>query len=129
VSSSSSTEGPGAVFTKNGDIELNPGRPRVKLHVKNLGDRPVQVGSHYHFFEVNSALEFDREKAFGMRLDIPAGTAIRFETGVEADVTLVPYMGTRIVHGFNGLTSGWLDSAKVRGHALREAKNRGFSGV
>jgi urease subunit beta len=88
-------------------VEINVGRPQVKLTVRNTGDRPVQVGSHFHFFEVNRALEFDREKAFGRRLDIAAGTAVRFEPGDERQVTLVPFGGKRRVHGFNNLVDGW----------------------
>jgi len=88
-------------------VEINVGRPRVKLRVRNTGDRPVQVGSHFHFFEVNRALEFDRETAFGHRLDIAAGTAVRFEPGDEREVTLVPFGGKRRVHGFNNLVDGW----------------------
>ncbi len=88
-------------------IEINAGRPRRKLTVRNTGDRPVQVASHYHFFEVNRALEFDREQAFGRRLDIPAGTAVRFEPGDEREVSLVPFGGKRRVHGFNNLVDGW----------------------
>lgn len=88
-------------------VEINVGRPRVKLRVRNTGDRPVQVGSHFHFFEVNRALEFDREMAFGHRLDIAAGTAVRFEPGDEREVTLVPFGGKRRVHGFNNLVDGW----------------------
>jgi urease subunit beta len=88
-------------------VEINVGRPRVKLAVRNTGDRPIQIGSHFHFFEVNRALAFDRAKAFGHRLDIPAGTAVRFEPGDEKDVTLVPFGGKRRVHGFNNLVDGW----------------------
>jgi urease subunit beta len=88
-------------------VEINAGRPRVKLAVRNTGDRPVQVGSHFHFFEVNRALEFDRDQAFGRRLDIAAGTAVRFEPGDEREVTLVPYGGKQRVHGFNNLVDGW----------------------
>jgi urease subunit beta len=88
-------------------VEINVGRPRVKLRVRNTGDRPVQVASHFHFFEVNRALEFDRERAFGHRLDIPAGTAVRFEPGDEKEATLVPFGGKRRVHGFNNLVDGW----------------------
>ena len=88
-------------------VQINVGRPRVKLRVRNTGDRPVQVGSHFHFFEVNRALEFDREMAFGHRLDIAAGTAVRFEPGDEREVTLVPFGGKRRVHGFNNLVDGW----------------------
>ncbi len=99
---------PGEIFTKAGDIELNSGRPTVTLEVANSGDRPIQVGSHYHFFETNGGLVFDREKARGMRLDIAAGTAIRFEPGQERDVTLVPYRGKRTVYGFQQKIMGKL---------------------
>ena len=91
---------PGEVFPADGEIELNAGLATVSLAVANTGDRPVQVGSHYHFFETNPALAFDRALARGMRLDIPAGTAVRFEPGQERTVTLVPYRGTRTVYGF-----------------------------
>lgn len=124
-----SSEGIGAVKVADGNIELNPGRERITLHVKNVGDRPAQVGSHYHFFEANSALEFDREKAFGYHLDISAGTAIRFEPGMEADVTLVPYAGTRRVFGFGDLTKGSLDSPVVKKRAIQEAQLRGYAGA
>jgi urease subunit beta len=99
---------PGEVFPAEGDIELNAGQPTVTLDVANTGDRPVQVGSHYHFHETNPALSFDREKARGHRLDIPAGTAVRFEPGQTRTVTLVPYRGDRIVFGFNGKVMGKL---------------------
>src|SRR6185436_2908856 len=92
---------PGEIITPTGEIELNVGRPTIKLQVSNTGDRPIQVGSHYHFYEVNTALNFDREQARGMRLDIPAGTAVRFEPGQTRKVTLVPYRGDRFVFGFN----------------------------
>jgi urease subunit beta len=88
-------------------VEINAGRPTVKLTVRNTGDRPIQVGSHFHFFEVNRALEFDREQAFGQRLDIAAGTAIRFEPGDQREITLVPFGGKVRVHGFNNLVDGW----------------------
>jgi urease subunit beta len=91
---------PGEVFPKNGDIVLNDGAPSTTITVANSGDRPVQVGSHYHFFETNPGLIFDREKARGMRLDIAAGTAVRFEPGQKRDVTLVPLSGGRTVYGF-----------------------------
>lgn len=91
-----------------GEIELNPGRPNLNLSVANTGDRPVQVGSHFHFYEVNAALDFEREQARGMRLDIPAGTAIRFEPGDQRQVTLVPLAGSRQVYGFNGKINGQL---------------------
>ena len=91
---------PGELFIKDGDIELNKGRKTVTLSVANTGDRPIQVGSHYHFFETNPALKFDRKKARGMRLDIPAGTAVRFEPGQSREVTLVPVAGSRKIYGF-----------------------------
>jgi urease subunit beta len=100
---------PGEVIPKDGDILLNEGRPTVTLEVANTGDRPIQVGSHYHFHETNAALAFDRERARGFRLDIPAGTAVRFEPGQTREVTLVAYAGARIVHGFNGKVGGKLD--------------------
>jgi len=99
---------PGEVFPAAGDIELNAGQPTVTVSVANSGDRPIQVGSHYHFYETNSALTFDREKVRGMRLDIPAGTAVRFEPGQTRNVTLVPYRGDRIVFGFNQKIMGKL---------------------
>ncbi|MEI1374926.1 urease subunit beta [Nostoc sp. UHCC 0926] len=97
---------PGEIITLAGEIELNVGRSTIKLQVSNTGDRPIQVGSHYHFYEVNTALNFDREKARGMRLDIPAGTAVRFEPGDEKEITLVPFVGTRQVYGFNAKING-----------------------
>ncbi len=100
---------PGEVITKSGEIELNQGADTVTLTVANSGDRPVQVGSHYHFFETNAALDFDREQARGRRLDIPAGTAVRFEPGQSRDVTLVPIAGKREVYGFNQQVMGALD--------------------
>ena len=92
----------------SGDIELNAGRETLTIVVANAGDRPVQVGSHFHFYEVNEALNFDREKTKGMRLDIPAGTAVRFEPGDEKEVTLVPFVGRREVYGFNAKIEGKL---------------------
>jgi urease subunit beta len=99
---------PGEVAPAKGDIEFNAGRPTVTLTVANTGDRPVQVGSHYHFFETNAALAFDREQTRGMRLDIPAGTAVRFEPGQSREVTLVPFSGARKVFGFNQKVMGAL---------------------
>ncbi len=99
---------PGEMFIKPGDIELNKGRRTVTLTVSNTGDRPIQVGSHYHFFETNPALKFDRAKARGMRLDIAAGTAVRFEPGQTRDVTLVAVAGKRAVYGFRGEVMGKL---------------------
>jgi len=97
---------PGEIFTKPGELELNAGRPTVTVTVANTGDRPVQVGSHFHFFEVNAALDFDRAKARGFRLDIAAGTAVRFEPGQARTVQLVEYSGARKVYGFRGLIMG-----------------------
>ena len=99
---------PGEIITASGDIELNAGQPTVTLKVANTGDRPIQVGSHYHFFETNPALSFDRPKARGMRLDIAAGTAIRFEPGQTREVTLVPFGGMRTVYGFRQNVMGKL---------------------
>ena len=101
---------PGEIIPEQGEIELNYNKKVETLTVSNSGDRPVQVGSHYHFFEANKALIFDREITLGMRLDIPAGTAIRFEPGDTTDVKLVPYTGLRSVYGFNSLVNGSLDS-------------------
>ena len=101
---------PGEIITPEGEIELNAGRQPVKLLVANTGDRPIQVGSHFHFYEVNAALNFDREQARGMRLDIPAGTAVRFEPGDEKEVTVIPLAGDRQVYGFNARINGRLDS-------------------
>ncbi len=100
---------PGEVLPAAGEIELNAGRETVAVTVANTGDRPVQVGSHFHFFETNARLDFDRAAARGMRLDIPAGTAIRFEPGQSRDVTLVPYVGNRVVYGFNQAVMGKLE--------------------
>ena len=97
---------PGEMFIQDGDIELNKGRKTVTLTVANTGDRPIQVGSHYHFFETNPALKFERKKARGMRLNIPAGTAVRFEPGQSREVTLVALAGTRTVYGFRGDVMG-----------------------
>jgi urease subunit beta len=99
---------PGQVITAPGDLELNAGAPTVTLKVANVGDRPIQVGSHYHFFETNEGLRFDRDRARGMRLDIAAGTAVRFEPGQERDVTLVPLGGGRKVYGFQQKVMGKL---------------------
>jgi urease subunit beta len=97
---------PGEIITKPGDIELNAGRATITLNVANTGDRPIQVGSHYHFFETNNALRFDRDKARGMRLDIVSGTAVRFEPGQEREVRLIAYGGKREVYGFQGKVQG-----------------------
>lgn len=101
---------PGEIIVVEGDIELNADSPSMQLLVANTGDRPIQVGSHFHFYEVNEALHFEREQAKGMRLDIPAGTAVRFEPGDEKEVTLVTYKGSREVYGFNGQINGQVSS-------------------
>ncbi|MBB3654960.1 urease subunit beta [Rhizobium sp. BK650] len=99
---------PGEIIAADGEIELNAGAPTLTIEVSNTGDRPVQVGSHYHFAETNAGLSFDREKAHGMRLDIPAGTAVRFEPGQTRSVTLIPLSGKREVYGFRQLVMGRL---------------------
>ena len=99
---------PGELFIQDGEIELNAGRKTVTLSVANTGDRPIQVGSHYHFFETNPALQFERKKARGMRLNIPAGTAVRFEPGQSREVTLVAVAGKRVIYGFRGDVQGKL---------------------
>jgi urease subunit beta len=99
---------PGEVIPKAGEIELNAGAPQITIEVANTGDRPIQVGSHYHFFETNNGLKFDRQKARGMRLDIAAGTAVRFEPGQAREVKLVPLAGARIVYGFQQKIMGRL---------------------
>ncbi|MGB0529903.1 MAG: urease subunit beta [Synechococcus sp.] len=101
---------PGELLPEPGELELNAGRPVTTLSVSNSGDRPVQVGSHFHFAEANAALQFDRAAARGQRLDIPAGTAIRFEPGDSRDVNLIPFAGARRVIGFNGQINGPLDA-------------------
>ncbi len=100
---------PGEIIHAAGEIEINAGRPTVTLEVANTGDRPIQVGSHYHFFETNAALSFDRDAARGLRLNIPAGTAVRFEPGQTREVELVALAGERAVYGFRGLVMGPLD--------------------
>lgn len=111
----------GGLVLADGDIEINAGYVTTTLKVRNTGDRPIQVGSHYHFFEVNAALEFDREKAFGKRLNIPATTALRFEPGDEKEVTLVPYQGKQRVLGFNGLVDGWVGDENYNAYRPRLA--------
>lgn len=120
---------PGEIIPADGEIELNPGRRKQVLKVVNTGDRPVQVGSHYHFFETNKALAFDREKSFGMHLDIPAGTAIRFAPGESKEVVLTEFGGTGELLGLNGLTEGSWRSAANKSEAIRRARERGFKGV
>jgi urease subunit beta len=103
---------PGEVLVQSGEIELNRDRATVRVKVANTGDRPIQVGSHYHFYETNRALKFDRERARGMRLNIPAGTAVRFEPGDEREVELVAYAGTREVYGFHAKINGPLENKR-----------------
>jgi len=117
---------PGQILFATGDIDALKNRPTKELTVKNSADRPIQVGSHCHFFEVNRGLIFDREEAFGFRLCIPAGTAARFEPGEDKRVTLVALAGTRTVHGINGLTNGALDDAHIKTQALARAAEQGF---
>jgi len=120
---------PGEYKFAEGDIILNEGKESIKMNVKNLGDRPVQVSSHYHFFESNSKLEFDRSKAFGLHLDIPSGTCVRFEPGDEKEVELIPFSGERKIFGLNQLTEGSVDDPKIKKEAIKLAKERGFKGV
>jgi len=111
------------------DIETFPKRRRVTLKVRNRGDRGIQVGSHFHFFEANRALEFDREKAYGMKLDLPSGTAVRLEPGQEKEVTLVEYGGKKFVHGFNNLVDGSTRTKYKKMEALARAKKLLFRGA
>lgn len=109
----------GEVLYRQDDVEVNRGKDAIKMMVKNTGDRTIQVCSHYHFFECNSALTFDRPKAYGMRLDIPSGNAMRFEPGEDKIVQLVPFGGERKIYGFAGLTMGALDNPEVKEAALK----------
>ena len=120
---------PGEIITESGDIELNAGKDTAQISVTNTADRPIQVGSHFHFFEVNKALEFNRSLAYGMRLDIPAGTAVRFEPGEVKRVNLVEIGGTREGYGLNGLVEGSMCDAEVKENALKKAKDQGFLGA
>ena len=119
---------PGEYVLGEGDIEANVGRRTIRLSVANTGDRPIQVGSHFHFFEVNRALRFERRLAWGMRLNVPAGTAVRFEPGDEKVVTLVELAGLREVHGLNALSEGRVDDAR-RAAAVEKAARSGFQGA
>ena len=123
------TEHPGAVTAIEGSLEINAGRRSVTLTAVNTGDRPIQIGSHFHFFEVNKAIEFDRAAALGMRLDIPAGTAVRFEPGARKEVNLVEFGGRSELTGLNTLTSGISSDPAVRAAALAQARARGFKGA
>ena len=117
---------PGEYIFDGPDIELNEGRPVVTLRVNNRGDRPIQVGAHYHVFETNRELVFDREKAYGMRLALPSGSSARFEPGDVKDVRLIPYAGRRKVYGFNGLVMGRLDDPYTRQSSLKRCQEQGF---
>ena len=120
---------PGEILPLDGEIELHAGRKGTKLKVVNTGDRPVQVGSHYHFFETNAALDFDRAAAFGMHLDIPAGTAVRFEPGESKEVALVEFGGSGELYGLNSLTDGSVRSEAIKQRALQRARERGYKGA
>ena len=120
---------PGGIITPDGDIELNASRKRRRVRVNNTGDRPVQVGSHFHFFEANKALDFDRAAAFGMRLDVPSGVAKRFEPGETKEVELVAFGGSGEISGFSSLTNGSIHSEKVKEQALVRARAAGFRGA
>jgi urease subunit beta len=117
---------PGVVLCESGTLELNAGREIKALTVANTGDRPIQIGSHFHFFEVNPMLQFDRAAALGFRLDIPAGTAVRFEPGDTKTVTLVALAGNRIIQGLNNLVDGPLDDPQVRAAAIAKLQTQGF---
>ena len=116
----------GSVTPRDGEIELNAGRPTAELKVTNLGDRPIQVGSHYHFIETNAALQFDRGKAYGKRLDIPAGTAVRFEPGETKTIRLVEIAGRKVIRGGNNLANGEVTATGCK-TAVKRAKQKGFS--
>ncbi len=120
---------PGEMLIEEGTIKLNDGKKTVEITVVNTADRPIQVGSHFHFFEVNKELDFDRVASFGMRLDIPAGTAVRFEPGESKKVVLVEIGGSREGHGLNGLVEGLFDDETVKKNAFEKAKSLGFKGM
>lgn len=126
MSQTSSKAPVGGVIYSDTPIEFNEGRPTVTLKVRNTGDRPIQVGSHYHFFEVNRALEFDRAAAYGMRLNISATTAIRFEPGDEKTVSLVAIGGTASTFGFNNLVDGWTGNPHLKPIDVKNAIDTGF---
>lgn len=115
---------PGELIVKAGEIEFNVGRPTLKVKVANTGDRPIQIGSHYHFYEVNEALKFKREKTKGMRLNIPAGTAVRFEPGDEQEVELVLMGGSLEIYGFNGLVEGQLETVPSEASDKKSKKEK-----
>jgi urease beta subunit len=120
---------PGQVWAEGPDIVSLGDRESVRIPLCNTGDRPIQVGSHFHFFEVNKALDFSRSAAWGRRLAIPAGTAVRFEPGLQYEVELMDLGGERVVHGFNGLAEGSLDDPRVKAAGLKRAAELGFKGA
>lgn len=120
---------PGEYFIHNEYIILNSNRDKIQLQVANTGDRPVQIGSHFHFFEVNKCLLFARNKAFGMRLNIPSGTTVRFESGEEKEIELVSIGGEKIIHGLNDLTAGSVNDKETFMNAVLKSKILGFKGV
>tara|TARA_B100000674_G_C37582037_1_gene796798 strand:- start:20 stop:712 length:693 start_codon:yes stop_codon:yes gene_type:complete len=120
---------PGEIISEEGEIEINKDRKKLTLIAKNTGDRPIQIGSHYHFFETNKELEFDREKSFGFRLDIPAGTAVRFEPGEEKKINLTEFGGEKTIFGLNDLTNGNLEDEKIKKTALKLAKSQNYKGA
>lgn len=122
-SSSSSSDAPGAILADSGALQINANRKTITTTVANTGDRPIQVGSHYHFFEVNRALSFDRAGTYGFRLDIPAGTAVRFEPGDTKTVALVAIGGDRTIRGLNNLVNGALDDPAVKAEALERVQS------
>jgi len=117
---------PGEYILAEGNVQCNVGRNTIKIPVVNTGDRPVQIGSHFHFFEINKQIEFDREKSFGMRLNIAAGTAVRFEPGEEKEVELVEFGGNRLVFGINNLTNGSTNDEGIKKEALKNLSAKNF---
>ena len=120
---------PGEYVLSQSPVNCNENKKTIKINVKNAGDRPCQVGSHTHFFEVNRALDFPREKAFGYRLNIPAGTSVRFEPGDSKEVELCELVGKRVCYGFNGLTMGSMNTRTVKNAAIEKARRIGFKGA
>ena len=120
---------PGEIVAEKGEIEINKNRKKISIIAKNTGDRPIQIGSHYHFFETNKELDFDRKKSFGFRLDIPAGTAVRFEPGEEKEITLTEFGGEKAIFGLNDLTNGSLEDKKIKEKAINKAKLQEYKGI
>jgi len=114
---------PGEYFIDEGEIELNENYPVTTIEVENVGDRPIQVGSHYHFFEANAFLDFDRQKSYGQRLNIPSGTSVRFEPGSKKEVEVIPFKGKRYIAGFNSLVNGYLDDEETKKKAIKNLEN------